>query len=312
MSRRQRASGDPRCHAAIHSHTRRSAGQGPSPEKSTGAWRFLEISAIRSAIKCVKLKEIAGERIKRERQISVQYGTGKRIFILSGARGAGKSSLILRLSEELATAPDPRPSLLLGGYFTLHCEDAAGRLRGFALRSADSLAGRARLSPGEAFRAEDWSEADCFLFFVDSAPRFLLEKFRQQSKAFLEQGLQQAQRQGRQALLLLDEVGGPELLDDAFFFYLVDLCQKNIPILLVLKTSEALDGMLRRLAPGASISAGSSPVPPLLLERRRWLAGQGQRFFLEGTEESRVQVYAALRSWLREQQTEEACPHPRR
>lgn len=224
-------------------------------------------------------------------------------FILSGDRGAGKSTLLLRLSQELAVGSRRRSGLRLGGYYTLRCLDPSGQLLGFALRDAASLAERARLPLEAAFCTEVPDDSTCFLSFTAAGPLFRQDVFAQQSRALLTKALQRAQEQGQGAFLMLDEVGGPELLDDSFFFYLVKLFLQNIPILLVLKSSESLHGMLRRLSPaGVAAQGANSTVAVRLEERRQWLAGRGRLLMLEGTEDSRQRGYAVLQKWLGEQE----------
>lgn len=202
-----------------------------------------------------------------------------RNFFLEGPVQTGKSTLIREVLGDHLSA--------CGGFASQRLTDEAGMLQGFRIGPAADTPLTARVRAGTlplawpdgtpcrgVFRCR--GEDGCF--HGDPGP-------------FAEEGRDYLRRKSGQDLMLLDEIGGIELLCDPFYADLLDLLRSGTPCLGVLKLRENMlrisSGLLEerydrirhilqdgsagsRLLyydrTGASSGSGISPVAPSLRE----------------------------------------------
>lgn len=126
----------------------------------------------------------------------------KRLF-LTGPDRSGKSDMIHQaLGQRIRLA---------GGFVTVRERDSQGNIHGFDLTAADGSGQRAR-----------------FLEFVEGKPVTHPEVFSQTGVRLLRQG-------ANRPFVVLDELGGVELLDDGFLRALVTLLRGDTPCIGVMK-----------------------------------------------------------------------------
>lgn len=126
----------------------------------------------------------------------------KKLFI-TGPDRSGKSDMIRRaLGDRIRHA---------GGFVTIRERDAQGNVVGFDLVSADGS-----------------GHPERFLEFVNGKPVSHMEVFAQCGTRLLRQG-------ENRPFVVLDELGGVELLDDSFVRALVALLKSNTPCIGVLR-----------------------------------------------------------------------------
>ena len=127
----------------------------------------------------------------------------KKKLFLTGPDRSGKSELIHNaLGDDIRRA---------GGFVTVREWDGEGNVLSFDLMNADGSGNPER-----------------FLEFVNKKPLSHLEVFSQQGTRLLRQGTSRP-------YVVLDELGGVELLDDSFVKALVQLLKSDVPCIGVLK-----------------------------------------------------------------------------
>ena len=125
-----------------------------------------------------------------------------RLF-LTGPSGCGKSTMIRRELGELVHRA--------GGFNTVRERDENGTIRGFEIMSADGYGPR-----------------DRFLDLTQEQPRIDLE-------IFSGVGVDYLHRAGERSFAVLDEIGGVELLDEAFVDALARYLRGSQPCIGVMK-----------------------------------------------------------------------------
>lgn len=129
----------------------------------------------------------------------------KRKLFLTGPDRCGKSDMIHRtLGDRMGSA---------GGFVTIRTLDGNGNIQSFDLKAADGSG-----QPGR------------FLEFGGVEPVTRLEVFSQMGTRLLRQG-------AHRPFVVLDELGGVELLDDGFVRALVKLLRGDTPCIGVMKGS---------------------------------------------------------------------------
>ena len=127
----------------------------------------------------------------------------KKKLFLTGPDRSGKSDMIHNaLGERILRA---------GGFVTIRERDEKGKVRSFDLMSADGS-----------------GQPERFLEFVNGKPVSRLEVFSQTGTRLLRQA-------ENRPFVVLDELGGVELLDDSFVHALAQLLQSDKPCIGVLK-----------------------------------------------------------------------------
>lgn len=127
----------------------------------------------------------------------------KKKLFLTGPDRSGKSDMIHRaLGDQIRQA---------GGFVTIRERDAQGNVLSFDLMPADGS-----------------GQPERFLEFVDGKPVSHMEVFSQSGTRLLRQG-------ANRPFVVLDELGGVELLDDSFVRALVTLLRGDTPCIGVLK-----------------------------------------------------------------------------
>ncbi|WP_411678534.1 nucleoside-triphosphatase [Caproicibacter sp.] len=140
-----------------------------------------------------------------------------RHLLLEGASGVGKTTLILHTLGSFRRRA--------GGFVTQRMADESGFTKGFCLTPA----GRAE-SAVIPYRPEQ--------------PGVFLLRGVDGANAFAKAGFRLLEQPERFPFLLLDEIGGIELLNPAAFFHLGELFFKTTPILSVLKSVENCERMI--------------------------------------------------------------------
>lgn len=202
------------------------------------------------------------------------------ILFVKGARGSGKSSLILRA---LASRP-----LRCAGYYTARTFSPEGEWTGFCLRPARGLKSMSAEAAAAETRMTASGRQNCFLRFREGLPVFDRGAFASQSLEFL---------MDRSAdLYLLDETGGPELLEERFWRRLVVLLSETKPVLLVFKLEEALSALAGRL-----LKTGGMTREELaeLRQRRAWIEARAAHVIeVKAAEKSRLEAKEKLLLFL--------------
>ena len=129
----------------------------------------------------------------------------KRPILLTGAIGSGKSTFVQHLIDDLDIIPS--------GYMTIRHVDSEERRQGFAHVPAANRRGTGFLT----VRHDDlavFPEDDCFLIAGLNGRRFYLDRFYASVSTLLD---------SPGTLVVLDELGGDELLIDAFYKRVLDL-----------------------------------------------------------------------------------------
>lgn len=134
----------------------------------------------------------------------------KRRLFLTGPIGCGKSTAI-------ATAVGDRMASL-GGFLTRRLRDEQGHVLSFFLASPDG------------------AQEQCFLDCSLGCPKTSMDAFRDLAPKLMQGDC-----------LILDEIGGMELLEEEFLSALYAVLNSEIPIIGVLKGESAASAMIRRL-----------------------------------------------------------------
>jgi Predicted nucleotide kinase len=146
-----------------------------------------------------------------------------RHLLLEGPSGVGKTTLLLNRLGLLRREA--------GGFVTQRMEDEAGVTCGFCLTAAKS-ADTSRIP----YREE---RPGIFLKCGVEVPA---------RKVFLGIGMELLKNAESCPFILLDEIGGVELLEPAFFSRLTELFSKNTPCIGVLKSTKNCAMMKRNIA----------------------------------------------------------------
>ena len=140
----------------------------------------------------------------------------KNLF-LTGAIGCGKStSIATALGESLPKA---------GGFLTVRQKDETGEAVAYWLQRPDGTAGQ---------RIIDYSS----------------QPYSMHLEVFEDLGLRIVQEAQQYDYVILDEIGGFEVLSDAFLEALMQLLRSNIPCIGVMKGTGPASGMIRKLGLG--------------------------------------------------------------
>ena len=150
-------------------------------------------------------------------------------LLVTGAIGSGKSTFVQHLIDEL----DAEPS----GYITIRHVDADENRIGFVHVPAANQQGTGFLT----VRHDDltsFPSQDCFLFVDDQGRHFDQDLFYRKVESYLR-------KPG--SLIILDELGGDELLSDAFFHLVTDTLEKSaVPVILVWKQDQSFERSVAR------------------------------------------------------------------
>ena len=183
-----------------------------------------------------------------------------RLF-LTGPSGCGKSTMIRKeLGERIRRA---------GGFITQRERDENGRVRGFEIRSADGYGPR-----------------DRFLDLTGEPPRIDLEVFSGVGRDYLR-------RAREQRFAVLDEVGGVELLNDAFMDEFARYLGSNQPCL----------GVMKGPGPAGKLVEMMGLTVRYELARRalhEHLRNDPNTHLVEVTGWDDIQALDAVRDWVRE------------
>lgn len=206
-------------------------------------------------------------------QIEGGEGTPPRHLLLTGAIGSGKSTLVQHLIDERRDVPS--------GYMTIRHIDADEKKQGFVHVPAANQRGTGFLTvrheSGTAFPDED-----CFLIADSEGRHFNLEHFNRSASRLLD-------RPG--TLLVLDELGGDELLIDDFYRRVLTLLDdRSRPVILVWKHEASFERSL-----------GRSNLPPeevdLIRERRKAIAAHPSLTHVELVNGSQTAAHQKRTAW---------------
>jgi|LSQX01.2.fsa_nt_gb iron complex transport system permease protein len=177
-------------------------------------------------------------------RLTDKNGTGKGNLFLTGAIGSGKSTFVQHLIDDL----DADPS----GYMTIRHVDADEKRIGFVHVPAANQRGTGFLTVRHD-KPDSFPIQDCFLYVDESGRHFKLDSFYLQVEAYLR-------KEG--SLLILDELGGDELLLDDFYQLVMKILEESaVPVILVWKQDRSFERSVAR--------AGLSDDEIDLLRRRR-------------------------------------------
>lgn len=200
-------------------------------------------------------------------------------IFLSGDSGSGKSTLLLDFLLQ--------SGLEAAGYTTVHLLDRQGRRVAHVLRDLCLLIHELRQTSRKDSSFAAWLfaqasadiEAPCFCRLEEGRMVFSPRLFVEESLALL------SQYPGPE-LLVLDEVGGPELLEDDFYVKLFDMLDSRQPLLIVWKNAAGLAHMKLE-----------SAQQKALMERRASLQERADQLLIcEKNEETRRQLMATLKN----------------
>lgn len=155
-------------------------------------------------------------------------GTIKGHLLVTGVIGSGKSTFVQRYLEDAALSP--------AGYMTIRHISKNGRKVGFSHVAAgtqkDTGLLTVRHQNGLTF------PKDCFLLVEGGSSQFDIDQFSNKVFSLLK-------RQGD--VVVLDELGGAELLDDKFYDRVIQLLgSKTTPLIIVWKNDQSLEHTLLR------------------------------------------------------------------
>lgn len=150
-------------------------------------------------------------------------------FFLEGPIQIGKSTLIRRLLSQFMKDHGLNP-MDIGGFSSQRLLDRRGNTAGFRLASVEEAMSLTRL------HSEDLK--DIFLDFTGPS-------IRKTPEVFSNMGLKYLQDRGGKKLILLDEIGGMELLVPEFRDELYRVLEGDIPCLGVLKLGDSNRNMCR-------------------------------------------------------------------
>lgn len=209
-------------------------------------------------------------------------------IFLSGDSGSGKSTLLLDFLSQ--------SDLEAAGYTTVHLLDQEGRRVAHQLRDLRLLIHELRQTSRKDEGFDDWLFAQASTDSADTAvsadidaPCFCrLEEGRMAffPRLFVEESLALLSQYPRPELLVLDEVGGPELLEDDFYTKLLDMLDSRQPLLIVWKNVAGLAHMKLE-----------NSLQKALMERRASLQDRANQLLIcEKNEEKRRQLMATLKN----------------
>lgn len=212
-------------------------------------------------------------------------------IFLSGDSGSGKSTLLLDFLSQ--------SDLEAAGYTTVHLLDQEGRRVAHQLRDLRQLIHELRQTSRKDEGFDAWLFAQASADSADTAdaavsadidaPCFCrLEEGRMAffPRLFVEESLALLSKYPGPELLILDEVGGPELLEDDFYVKLLDMLDSRQPLLLVWKNAAGLAHMKLERS-----------LYEALLERRSCLQDRADQLLIcEKNEEMRRRLMAALKN----------------
>ena len=200
-------------------------------------------------------------------------------IFLSGDSGSGKSTLLLDFLSQ--------SSLEVAGYTTVHLLDQEGRRVAHHLRDLRLLMNDLRLPSrkDKGFAAWLFAQASadmdtpCFCRLEEERMTFFPRLFVEESLALLS-------KYPGPELLVLDEVGGPELLEDDFYAKLLDMLDSRQPLLIVWKNAAGLAHMKLE-----------QPLYEAILERRGKLLDKADQLLIcEKNEKTRRRLLATLQN----------------
>ncbi len=209
-------------------------------------------------------------------------------IFLSGDSGSGKSTLLLDFLSQ--------SDLEAAGYTTVHLLDQEGRRVAHQLRDLRLLIHELRQTSRKDEGFDDWLFAQASTDSADTAvsadidaPCFCrLEEGRMAffPRLFVEKSLALLSKYPGPDLLVLDEVGGPELLEDDFYAKLLDMLDSRQPLLIVWKNVAGLAHMKLE-----------NSLQKALMERRASLQDRANQLLIcEKNEEKRRQLMATLKN----------------
>lgn len=209
-------------------------------------------------------------------------------IFLSGDSGSGKSTLLLDFLSQ--------SDLEAAGYTTVHLLDQEGRRVAHQLRDLRLLIHELRQTSRKDEGFDAWLfaqdsadsadtavstdiDALCFCRLEEGRMAFFPRLFVKESLALLS-------KYPGSELLVLDEVGGPELLEDEFYAKLLDMLDSWKPLLIVWKNAAGL----------AHMKLENSLQKALTERRTRLLDRADQLLICEKNEETRRQLMATLKN----------------
>lgn len=173
-------------------------------------------------------------------------GAERRPILLTGAIGSGKSTFVQHLIDDMGAVP--------AGYMTIRHIDADERRQCFTHVPAASQRGTGFLTVRHP-EGDSFPEDRCFLIADSQGRRFDLDRFQGSVLPLID-------RPG--TLLVLDELGGDELLIDDFYRKILQLLEdRSRPVLLVWKHDASFE---------RSVGRSSLPEVDKALLRERRLA----------------------------------------
>ncbi|MCK9176127.1 MAG: iron chelate uptake ABC transporter family permease subunit [Clostridiales bacterium] len=171
----------------------------------------------------------AEERVILNFVRDILEGEKKSNLLLTGAIGSGKSTFVQHLIDHMAVMPT--------GYMTIRHIDADERRQGFAHVPAANQRGTGFLT----IRHDEhdiFPMAQCFLVADPDGRRFNLDRFHETAMEFMD-------RPG--SLMILDELGGDELLIDDFYERVLALLEDTTrPTILVWKHDKSFERSISR------------------------------------------------------------------
>lgn len=206
-------------------------------------------------------------------------------IFLSGDSGSGKSTLLLDFLSQ--------SDLEAAGYTTVHLLDQEGRRVAHQLRDLRLLIHELKQTSRKDDGFDAWlfaqASADSAVSADIDSPCFCrLEEGKMAffPRLFVEKSLALLSQYPGPDLLVLDEVGGPELLEDDFYAKLLDMLDSRQPLLLVWKNVAGL----------AHMKLENSLQKALTERRTRLLDRADQLLICEKNEEKRRQLLATLKN----------------
>lgn len=206
-------------------------------------------------------------------QLTGPDGQEARHVLLTGAIGSGKSTFVQHLIDDMKAIPT--------GYMTIRHVDTEERRQGFAHVPAANRRGTGFLT----VRYDDltvFPQDQCFLVADVNGRRFDLDRFHGAVSRLLD-------RPG--TLIVLDELGGDELLIDTFYKRVLDLLSDTSrPVILVWKHDLSFERSISR-------SNMSEEQKALIRERRESIASHPSLARIELVNGGQTQARQRWMSW---------------